>query len=184
MTEIIRIDLNGVNSYLAKSESGFVLFDTGGHMVMDKIFTNRLAALQQELEAAGCTEHTLKLIVLTHGDNDHACNAAYLRQRYNAKIAMHISDSELVENPSLRKWMESFRYHSVVYKIIFALMNKTITKVTQKTLEDFEAFSPDILLNDGFDLSEYGLEATVIHLPGHTAGSIGILTKAGDLIAG
>lgn len=184
MTDIIRIDLDGVNCYLTKSENGFVLFDTGGHMVMDKQFTNRLGALQKELKSAGCTEHNLNLIVLTHGDNDHACNAAYLREHYNAKIAMHSDDRELVENPALHKWMESFQYSSLAYRLVFRLLNKTITKVTQKTLEDFKPFSPDVLLNDGFDLSVYGLEAMVIHLPGHTKGSIAVLTKEGDLIAG
>lgn len=184
MIDIIRIDLNGVNCYAAKSENGFILFDTGGHLVMDKHFTNRREDLQKELAAAGCTEHNLRLIVLTHGDNDHACNAAYLRTRYNTKIAMHSGDSELVENPSLHKWMESFQYHSLAYRLVFRLLNKTITKATQRTLEDFQPFSPDVLLNDGFDLSSYGLDAAVIHLPGHTKGSIAILTKSGDLIAG
>lgn len=184
MTDMIRIDLNGVNCYLAKSEEGFILFDTGGHIVMDKQFTNRREDLRKELEAAGCTEHNLHLIVLTHGDYDHAGNAAYLRMRYGAKIAMHGDDRELVENPTLPKWMESFQYHSLVYRLVFWLLNKTITKVTQKAIDDFEPFTPNVLLNDGFDLSSYGLDATVIHVPGHTKGSIAILTKSGELIAG
>jgi hypothetical protein len=40
------------------------------------------------------------------------------------------------------------------------------------------------LLDDGFDLSPYGFEAKVVHTPGHTKGSISILTAQGDLIAG
>lgn len=184
MSNIIRIDLNGVNCYLAKSESGFILFDTGGHLIMDKQFTNRCDDLQKELGKAGCSETNLNLVVLTHGDNDHACNAAYIRKRYNTKIAMHGGDQELVENPSLDKWMESFRYHSLGYRIVFRLLKNTITKVTKKTIDDFSPFTPDIILYDGYDLSEFGLEAEVIHMPGHTKGSIAILTKTRDLIAG
>jgi len=184
MYEIIRIDLNGVNSYIAKCESGFILFDTGGHITMDQKFTNRRELLLKELEAAGCTEHNLKLIVLTHGDNDHSCNAAYLREHFNAKIAMHSNDRELVENPTLEKWMESYQYNSVELQQMFLQYKELIIKVTQKTLDEFERFSPDILLEDGFDLSPYGLDATVIHVPGHTKGSVAILTKSGDLIAG
>ena len=41
-----------------------------------------------------------------------------------------------------------------------------------------------LLIDEGYDLSEYGLDATVIHLPGHTTGSIGILTNDGDLFCG
>lgn len=181
---IIRIDLSGVNCYLVKGENGFILFDTGGHLVMDQQFTNRRDHLVKELEAAGCTEHNLNLIVLTHGDNDHACNAAYLRERFHAKIAMHDDDRELVESPSLQKWMESFHYSSLAYNLVLRLMKKTITKATQKALDDFQSFSPDVLLEDGFSMSPYGLEAFVIHVPGHTNGSIAILTQNGDLIAG
>lgn len=181
---IIRIDLNGVNCYLLKGESGFVLVDTGGHLVTDKQFTNRRDLLLKKFEAIGCKECNLNLIVLTHGDNDHACNAKYLRERYHAKIALHEDDLKLVEKPALHEWMNSFQYRSFAYKLIFRVLGKTITNVMQKTIEDFESFAPDILLEDGFDLSAYGIDATVIHLPGHTKGSIAILTKGGDLIAG
>jgi len=184
MSEIIRIDLNGVNSYLAKCEVGFILFDTGGHIVMDQQFTNRRELLLKELEAAGCTGSKLKLIVLTHGDNDHSCNAAYLREHFNTKIAMHDGDRELVENPTMRQYMESYQYRAVELQQMFLQYKDVITMVTQKILDGFEMVSPDVLVEDGFDLSPYGLDAAVIHVPGHTKGSIAVLTKDGDLICG
>jgi len=173
-----------VNAYIAKVGGGFILFDTGGHLVMDKEFTNRREPLINALERAGVREGKLRLIVLTHGDNDHVCNAAYIRERYDSKIAMHPDDVYLVKNPRLENLMESFHYRSFVYKVVMKFMNKTITAVMQRTLDEFEAFSPDILIEDGFDLSEYGLNAKIIHLPGHTKGSVGVLTDNGDLIAG
>jgi len=182
--EIIRIDLDGVNCYLAKTQQGLLLFDTGGHLVMDKQFANRRGLLQKELEAVGCTEQDLNLIVLTHGDNDHVCNAAYFRKKYKANIAMHKEDIELVETPTLHSLMESFQYRSFGYRMVFHLLKKTITNVIQKTLNDFETFSPDVLLEDGFSLLPFGLDANVIHIPGHTKGSVAILTNDGDLIAG
>jgi glyoxylase-like metal-dependent hydrolase (beta-lactamase superfamily II) len=48
----------------------------------------------------------------------------------------------------------------------------------------FEGFEPDVLLGDGQDLGDSGLDATVLSLPGHTAGSIGVLTGDGDLLCG
>lgn len=182
--EIIRIDLGGVNCYLGKEGDSFILFDTGGHIVMDKVFNDRCDILSKELDKVGCTTENLKLIVLTHGDNDHTANAAFLRQRYNARIAMNSSDVELVETPTLEKALESFRYRSIVLKLVFRLMKKAITKVTVKTLEDFKKFKPDIYLKDGDSLSEYGFNAKVLHIPGHTDGSIGVLTSKGDFIAG
>jgi glyoxylase-like metal-dependent hydrolase (beta-lactamase superfamily II) len=40
---------------------------------------------------------------------------------------------------------------------------------------------PYILLSDGQSLEEYGLVAKIIHIPGRTPGSIGMLTAEDDL---
>ncbi|RLF33000.1 MAG: MBL fold metallo-hydrolase, partial [Thermoplasmata archaeon] len=42
----------------------------------------------------------------------------------------------------------------------------------------------DLYIDEGYDLSEYGLDAKVLHIPGHSKGSIGILTADGDLFCG
>ena len=43
---------------------------------------------------------------------------------------------------------------------------------------------PDVEVADGFDLSKYGLNAKVVHIPGHSKGSIGVLTDDGNLYCG
>jgi hydroxyacylglutathione hydrolase len=182
--EIIRIDLNGVNCYLVKSDGGFVLLDTGGHITLDKEYTNRQEELDKQLENAGCRPGNLRAIILTHGDTDHTSNAAYLREKYHTIIAMHEKDIELVENITIDKMLESYHYRSLILKIVFFLMKKSFDKFSAKTIKEFTKFTPDVILQEGDDLSKYGIAAKVIHLPGHTAGSIGVLTDRGELIAG
>jgi Zn-dependent hydrolases, including glyoxylases len=182
--EIIQIDLDGVNCYLGKSEKGFILFDTGGPLVMDKKYRNRRQELLAKLEAAGCRPGNLNAIVLTHGDNDHVTNAAYLREKYHTIIAMHEADLELVNHLTFEKMMESFRYRSPFLTFLFGLLKKKLQKITAKQLEEFTMFQPDVILKDGDSLISYGFLAKVLHLPGHTPGSIGILTDAGDIISG
>jgi hydroxyacylglutathione hydrolase len=185
MTQEIRIiELNGVNCYLGKQHDNFVLFDTGGHLFMDKNFTNRREKLIEQLDIFGCNEENLKLIVLTHGDNDHVANAAFIRKKYNAKIAMHSGDIELVKRPTLDKAIENCNYKSIIYKVIFKLIKNKLVNIINKTLDDFERFEPDFYLKEGDDLSQYGFNAKVIYIPGHTPGSIGILTSNNELIAG
>lgn len=184
MKEIIRIDLDGVNCYLGKAEEGFILFDTGGHLIMDKEYTDRREKLCSYLDKAGCRPGNLKLIILTHGDSDHSGNAAFLREKYQTSIAMHRADTELVKGITLSKRMESFHYRSPIYRFIFRLMRKKILKITERVHTDYTPFEPDILLQDGEALQKYGLPAKVVHLPGHTPGSIGILCETGELIAG
>lgn len=183
-SKIIPIELGGVNSYLVEAERGFVLVDTGGHLVMDKSFDNRRQKLLEALEAAGCTPGQLRLILLTHGDNDHTANASFLRQTFGAPIALHPADLPLVDNPDLTLLLGSFQYRSVLLRLIFRLMKGKITHITRKTLADFETFHPDILLADGMDLNEYGIEAKVISLPGHTPGSVGLIFEDGSLLSG
>jgi glyoxylase-like metal-dependent hydrolase (beta-lactamase superfamily II) len=182
--KIIRIDLKGVNCYLGKEGDKFILFDTGGHTVMDKTFTDRCEILESELEKAGCKSGNLMLVVLTHGDNDHVANSVFIREKYKTKIAMHTGDLQLVENPTMEKVMRSFNYRSIIYKIIFQIMKKPIKKITNKILSDFKTFKPDVLIDEGCSLIEYGFEAKILYIPGHTEGSIGILMANGDLVAG
>ncbi|WP_297428516.1 MBL fold metallo-hydrolase [Clostridium sp.] len=182
--EIIRINLDGVNCYLVRANDNFVLFDTGGHLFMDKDFTNRRNNLEKELDKAGCKPGNLKLVILTHGDNDHVANACYIKDKYNAKIAMHCDDLELVSSPNIEKVMENCQYKSVIYKVVFLFMKKLIKKTLLKVLSDFESFQPDIYIDENYSLEEYGVMAKAIHIPGHTLGSIGILMENGDLIAG
>lgn len=182
--ELIQVDLQGVNCYLLKNRNGFYLVDTGGHLTLDKTFTNRLESLENALNQYGVNENNLKLILLTHGDNDHACNAAYLRDKYHAKIAMHTGDKNLVEKPTIEDYMESYHYRSFLYRIIFRVMNKQIRKMTEKMLSDFKPFQPDIYLQHGMDLNEYGLDVLVLEAPGHSRGSVCFLTKEKELIVG
>lgn len=182
--EIIRIDLNSVNCYLGKSEEGFVLFDTGGPITMDKGYSNRRSELEAQLEKAGCRPGNLKAIIITHGDMDHVANASYLRDRFKTVIAMHREDVNLVEDLTLDKMMESFHYNNILLKLIFFIMKKPIRRINEKVLKDFTKFSPDILLENEDDLSQFGFHAKVIHLPGHTAGSIGFSTEEGEFICG
>ncbi len=81
--------MGSVNCYLLKNETRCLLIDTGG--------SNQRFELVKNLESAGCRPGDLKLIVLTHGDFDHTGNAAYLRQKFGAKLAMHAGDAGMLE---------------------------------------------------------------------------------------
>jgi len=47
-----------------------------------------------------------------------------------------------------------------------------------------ERFAPDFYIKAGDSLSEYGFDADILSIPGHSQGSIGILTSTGDLFCG
>lgn len=167
---IISIPLK-VPCYLIKTPDGFFIIDTG-----DK---SDCGALEKALDQAGVTPKNLKLVILTHGDFDHSGNATFLHQKYGVDIAMHADDSGIVERGD-QNWnrKEKSDRISLFGRIIIFISSKLARPV------QFEPFKPDLLLQDGQDLSEYGLNAQVLLIPGHSKGSIGILTKEGNLFCG
>ena len=169
--EIVTINLGGVNCYLLQSDQGFVLIDTG--------FQTQRTKLDQKLDAAGCTSGQLKLILLTHGDIDHVGNCAYLHEKYGAPTAIHSQDVPMVEegNMGVNRKAKPDKL-SFVFKVL-TLFTK---RLAQK--HPLERFKPDLTVDESFDLREYGLDARILHLPGHSKGSIGILTDNGDLFCG
>jgi glyoxylase-like metal-dependent hydrolase (beta-lactamase superfamily II) len=162
-----RMCLAGVNSYLVRSGDRFVLIDTSK--------PEKRAELDSRIAAAGCREGDLGLILLTHGDYDHAGNAAYLRQKHGAKIAMHESDAGRVERGD---WSLGMKPKPDKFPLLFQIVSAFIRP------GPFETFSPYVFLRDGQRLSALGLAGVALHLPGHTQGSIGVLTPQGNLFCG
>jgi glyoxylase-like metal-dependent hydrolase (beta-lactamase superfamily II) len=158
------LGLGHVNCYLIKSDAGFILIDTGA--------TNQRAALEKELRTAGCQPGNLKLIILTHGDFDHTGNAAYLRQKFGAPLAMHPADFPMIERGDM---FASRSNGNPIFKALAPALFR-FSKSNRVT--------PDLRLTEEFDLAAYGHAAKVISLPGHSRGSIGILTSEGDCFAG
>jgi len=153
-----------VNCYLIEVDDGYFLVDTG--------MPGKRRFIEKKLEILGCTPDSLRLIILTHGDKDHIGNAAYLGRRFKAKIAMHRDDSGMAEFGNMF-WNR---------KPPNPLMRWIAGQFLGLSMSD--RFKPDIYIAGGDDLSGYGFNARVVHIPGHSSGSIGILTADGDLFCG
>jgi hydroxyacylglutathione hydrolase len=167
-----QLSLGGIGNfscYLIKTDKGFLLIDTG---------VSRLrGALEKQLEMAGCIPGNLNLILLTNGTMDATGNAVYIRQKYASKIAMHRNDLNMVEHGEYPE--REFR--SLLPEMIYKLFIKRIGKRMTAALE---RFTPDVYVDEGSNLSEYGFPAKILHLPGFTPGSIGVLSQAGELFSG
>ncbi len=93
-------------------------------------------------------------------------NCAYLREKYQTKIAMHKDDIGMVENGDM--FWNRQTGNTVIKKIINLTFN-------------IERSKPDVELDEQSDLSKYELNVKVLYLPGHSKGSIGILTSDKNL---
>jgi glyoxylase-like metal-dependent hydrolase (beta-lactamase superfamily II) len=167
ITLSLPLNIATVNCYLVQTGAGFVLIDTGS--------PDRHGVLERKLENAHCLPGDLNLIVITHGDFDHIGNAAYIRDRFGARIGMHRDDVGMAQQGNM-------------------FSNRTRTNIITRALAPLipflfgygrsKRFTPDVLLEDGSDLSDFGLDARVLSIPGHSKGSLAILTSGGDLFCG
>ena len=138
--------------------------------------------IEKKFEKAGCKPDNLELVVLTHGDIDHASNCTFIRNKYCVKIAMHYDDGGIVERGDM-SWNRKTKPDKI------SKMGRIIMLISRVMMifggaGKFDTFKPDIYVSDGQGLSEYGFDAEILHLPGHSRGSIGVLTSGGDLICG
>ncbi|UCD44134.1 MAG: MBL fold metallo-hydrolase [Candidatus Bathyarchaeota archaeon] len=156
--------LTEVNCYLIRTPTGYILIDTG--------FSKNRSNLDRELENAGCGPGDLRLIIITHGHIDHNGNTAYLRDRHDAKVAMHSGDSAMTESGDMFAGLKGLTIS--IARVLLPLLG----------MSRYDSFRPDIALKDGHDLSDYGFDARVVHVPGHSKGSVAILTAGGDLFCG
>lgn len=164
LTLPLPLGLGTVNCYLVEVAGGFVLVDTAGR--------NCRTLVHQGLVDAGCRPGDLPLVVLTHGDFDHIGNAAHLRNQFGANVAIHPDDAGMIERGDMF-WNR--RSGNAVLRLCVPLLFR---------FDRADRLKPDLYLADGDDLSKNGLDGRVIHLPGHSRGSIGILTADGDLFCG
>ena len=161
MYQIERIKCGNGNCFLISEKGSAILVDTSRTKYRDKI-----------LDA--CKGKNIKLIILTHGHVDHVQNAAFLSEKLNAPIAMHHADDDLSKDNLL----EPLYAHKLLGKLILALSVKSFQR------DEIPPFEVELFLTDGDTFEEYGIEAEIIELPGHTKGSIGILVGQQELIVG
>jgi glyoxylase-like metal-dependent hydrolase (beta-lactamase superfamily II) len=164
ITLALPFKLGSVNCYLINTGQSYVLIDSGS--------ASQRRQLDEELARAGCQPGMLTLIFLTHGDFDHTGNAAHLRAKFGAKIGMHADDCGMAQHGDMFWNRQS---------------GNAVTGMLAAALFRFgkaSRFAPDLLFEDGDALTAYGLIASVVTLPGHSKGSLGVLTADGDLFCG
>lgn len=151
MAEVKRIRCGSVNTYLIEEHGRAVLVDTGRNGFEEKVL-------------AQCRKTKVELIVLTHGHADHVQNTAYLRKELGVPVALHKEDLSLIKD----NFTEPLRFQG--------MLGMAVAEVTAKSFETdrIPEFTPEIFIGEGDWLKDYGINARIMGLPGHTRGSIGI----------
>ncbi len=164
LTEIISTFPRGqVVLYLLKSEKN-VLIDTGPKETATR-------DMLPVLKSRGMTFNDITYIINTHGHFDHTGGNHEVKAGGNAKICIHELEKDQVANR--QQYIKDF-FKPVVTDILGE-------KYFESEWEDYAQIAGpetevDLIIEDN-DLFALGPEChlRVIHLPGHTPGSVGIL---------
>lgn len=145
--------VKGVNAncYLIAAEE-LTLIDSGMARKPQKIQAYITDELHRSLS-------DVKTIIITHAHSDHTGGAGELRRMTGAKVAIHAGDAD---------YLSGTRKMPIPKGVVGALIRIFGPLVKAENMD------PDIILNDGDMVS--GLK--VIHIPGHSPGSIALLDGA------
>lgn len=161
MSEVYRIKAGNGNCYIVSENGNSILVDTGREKYREKILKE-------------CKKFNIKLILLTHGHLDHCQNASFLSDKLNVPIAMNKNDVNLIPN-NIKQPLSAKTF---LGKIVCSVSIKSFEK------ENFEKFKTTIYLKDKDTLKDWGINAKIIDLPGHTNGSVGLDIDENKLIVG
>lgn len=144
-----------VTLYILKGKNSDLLIDTG------------FIGVWNEMEK-WLSEYNVKHVLLTHAHVDHDWNAARL-QSMGAKILLSSADKDLRQN----YLSQPVKPTAPRYRI------RNLTQLAGGALVKSKRYTPDIYLpdNDRDFLKSLGYDAEIIPLPGHTYGSIGVLSN-------
>ena len=162
-----RISLGGVAAYLLFKPGEGILVDSGRQGSEEKIL--------QEMARKGLQPTDLKLLILTHAHYDHAGSARRLKEITGCRILIHRKEASRLEAgftpiPSGTRWKA---------KVIVA-----VGRIFARHLMKYPSATPDILMDESFNLAEFGFPGRLIHTPGHTFGSVVVLMDKGEMITG
>jgi glyoxylase-like metal-dependent hydrolase (beta-lactamase superfamily II) len=156
-----------VQAYLIENEAGLALVDAGMPGFERRVL--------RRMEGLG--RRDLRLILITHAHLDHYGSAAALQKLTGAPVAIHRADAEILargETP-----LGAVRGRGRLVKALMPLLQRALRP---------EPTGADLLLAEGDSLLDFGLDARVLHTPGHTPGSICLVVEGrhafvGDLLS-
>jgi glyoxylase-like metal-dependent hydrolase (beta-lactamase superfamily II) len=154
------------NTHIVESGRTVVVIDAG--------MPHQARRIVNHVRDLGHAPQDIRLIAVTHGHVDHAGSAVELKRMTGAPIALHRADAPLTATPDLK----------------IPPGRSAIVDAAGSVLRAFgwavplETFTPDVWLDDGMSLHDFGIDARVVHTPGHTPGSVSIAFEDGTVFVG
>ena len=159
---------DGVHQFRALGARITVLIEDGRVILVDTGLQGSLIPITGGFKDLGLTLDQLDTVVITHSHPDHCGGLAEVVAGRNITVAAHREDAEVISGlkPAPNPLQNEF-FARMAEPVLPKLMGSQVPV--------------DLLLEDG-DSIPFGAEVRVVHLPGHTAGSIALHLPAKRVI--
>jgi len=163
---LYRVVVGETNCYLLQGDGGTVLVDAGPRGGSARI----IAAAK----TAGVRPEDVRLILVTHGHLDHYGAASQVKAWCGAPVAAYRTEPAFSQDKrNALPPAQTLRGSTVRW--LYLLFSPLLP---------FVPLEADLLLDDGADLSPYGVKARAILVPGHSPGSLAVVTAGGEVLVG
>lgn len=152
-----------INAYLIVGDDKHILVDSG--------IPNSEGRIGKALRQHGLEFRDIGLILITHAHGDHAGSASAVQKLSGAPILAHTSELAYLQQDKPMTYCPTGWFGKFFLK-------------TGRPTRPYDAFTPDILLegSEDFDLSDYGVNGTVVLTSGHTEGSLSVTLGNGNAL--
>jgi glyoxylase-like metal-dependent hydrolase (beta-lactamase superfamily II) len=157
-TMVARVLAGRSNAFLLSRGPVNILIDTGRRAQRHR--------LVERLRTLGATR--LDALVLTHTHFDHAENAAFIKKTFGVNVIVHGAEERFLRegvSPLPKGTLPPAR-----------LLVRLAARLGLSFA--YEPCQPDIRVEDRFDLSGFGLDAYLLHTPGHSRGSLSLVLES------
>jgi glyoxylase-like metal-dependent hydrolase (beta-lactamase superfamily II) len=159
--KIIPVNLGFVKAFLVKGDRT---------IIVDAGMRGSLKKIQAAMSANGVKPADVSLLLVTHVHMDHTGGLAALKEFTGAPIAVHALEAGcLSEGKSAPVAVRSG------FMRILSVFTKRIK---------LAGIQPDIIVQDRLDLKPYGVDGYAFPTPGHTPGSLTVVTAGGEAVTG
>jgi glyoxylase-like metal-dependent hydrolase (beta-lactamase superfamily II) len=158
------------NVFLVSKGNHHLLFDTS-----TKKYRNRLI---NNLDEMGIS--SIDILVLSHSHFDHVGSAAIIRQRYQAKVMIHEKEAAYLRQGYCPPPPGTMLFSRLLIDLFADKLDSWF---------HYDPCKPDIQVDDSYDFNIVGLNARLIHTPGHSPGMTSMIVDneialVGDAIFG
>ena len=170
MTPFHTVRVGKVNLYLIQGGNGYLLVDAG--------LPGKAGELFARIGEQGISIDRIGLIVITHVHFDHVGSLKEVQAAAGCPVMVHETEAELMRRgvvtiPPGTRWFSR------------PFLGAARRSAWIKRRLRYPPVTPDILVSgDGCSLEEYGFPARILHTPGHSEGSVSVLTEDGDAFVG